>query len=95
MCLGKRQGARVRRGEQLLLPRVAASPDRADGVDDMARLEAVAARDLGLARVAAAERAALREQLGARGAMDGAIHAAPAEQRGVGGVDDGVDRRAW
>src|SRR5207248_1710879 len=44
-----------------------------------------------LARGAASERAALGEQLGPRGAMNRAVHAAAAEQRRVGGVDDGVD----
>ena len=71
--------------------RLAALPDRADGVDDMAGLEAIAARDLGLAGLAAAERAAFGEQLRPGGAMDGAVDAAAAEQGGVGRVDDGVD----
>jgi hypothetical protein len=47
--------------------------------------------DLGVASRAAAKRAAFGEQLRSRGAMDGAIDAAAAQQRTVGGVDDGVN----
>src|SRR5262249_30951642 len=43
----------------------------------------------GGAGVAAAERATFGEQVRPGGAMDGAIDAAAAEQRSVGGVDDG------
>jgi hypothetical protein len=52
-----RQGERTRvaRCEQALFVLRAASPYRADGVDDEAGLEAVAARDLGVAGRAAAE----------------------------------------
>ena len=39
------------------------------------------------------QRAAFGEQLGPRGAMDRAIDAAAAEQRGIGGVDDGVNAK--
>src|SRR5262249_5096743 len=46
--------------------------------------------ELGLARVAASERAALREQLRACRPMDGAIAASPTPQAAVGGGDDGV-----
>ncbi len=51
----------------------------------------MAAGDLGAAGRAAAERAAFVQQVGSGGAMDGAVDAAAAEQRAVGGVDDGVD----
>ena len=57
----------------------------------MPGLQAIAARDLGLARLAAAERAALGQQLRPRGAMDGPVDPAAPEQRAVGRVDDGVD----
>ena len=40
---------------------------------------------------AAAQRAALGQQSRAGSAVDRAVHAAAAQQRGVGGVDDGVD----
>ena len=79
------------RPRALRLARLAAVPDRADGVDDPARGQPVALRRLGLARSAASERAALVEQLRARRAMDGAVDAAAAQQRRVRGVDDRVD----
>jgi hypothetical protein len=60
-------------------------------VDDVGRGQAVAERQLGLARLAAAERAAFGEQFGPGGAMDRAVDPAAAEQRGVRGVDDRVD----
>ena len=53
--------------------------------------KSVAARHLGVAGLAAAEEAALVDQLRAGRAMDGAVDAAAAEQRRVGRVDDGVD----
>ena len=60
-------------------------------MDDVPGFEAIAAGDLGGAGVAAAERATFGEKLGPGGAMDGAVDAAAAEQRPVGGVDDGPD----
>ena len=57
----------------------------------MARRQPVAARDLGVAGLAAMQRPAFRKQLRPRRAMDGAIDATAAEQRRIGGVDDGVD----
>ena len=57
------------------------------------RLEPIAARDLGAAGLAAAERFAFLEQLGPGRAMDRAIDAAAAKQRAVRRVDDGVDRK--
>ena len=47
--------------------------------------------DFGAAGLAAMERAAFGQQLGPGRAMDRAIHPATAEQRGVRGVDDGVN----
>src|SRR6188472_1569537 len=77
--------------EQLLLALVAAAPDRPHRVDDVSGLEAIAAGDLGGAGLAAAQRPALGQKLAARRAMNGAVNAAAAEQRPVGGVDDGID----
>ena len=54
-------------------------------------LQPIAARDLGRAGLAAAERPAFGEQLRSRRAMDRAIDAAAAEQRAVRRVDDRVD----
>ena len=78
--------------EQIRLAARAAVPHRPDRVDDVFRRQVVAARDLRRAGGAAAERSAFRQQLPSGGAVDRAIDPAAAEQRGVGGVDDGVDR---
>src|SRR5262245_61077408 len=60
-------------------------------MDDVPGLQTIAAGNLGLARGAASERAALREQLRPRRTMDRPVDSATAEQRRIGGVDDGVD----
>ena len=69
---------------------VTAAPDGADGVDDIAGRQAVAPGDFRLAGRAAVQRAALFQQIGTGRAMDGTIDAAAAQQRFIGGVDDGV-----
>src|SRR5262245_66192220 len=88
---GKREAVAIAAREQPVFAALAATPDGANGVDHMARLEAETGRDLGLARLATAERGASLFKLGAGGAMDRAIDAATAEQAPIGGVDDGVD----
>ena len=70
----------VARRQQILFAFAAAVPHRSDRMDHEARRQPVAARDLRVAGVAAAERAAFRQQLRARRAMDRAIDAAAAEQ---------------
>jgi hypothetical protein len=60
-------------------------------MDHMPRLEAVAAGDLGGAGLPAAQFAALRQQTGAGGAVDRSVDSTAAEQRAVGGIDDGVN----
>src|SRR5262249_28246336 len=57
----------------------------------MARRQPVAPRRLGVAGGATAQCAALVHEVGTGGPVDGAVHATSSEQRGVGGVDDGVD----
>ena len=89
----KAQAVAVAAGQQLGLAVLPVAPARARRVDNVARRQAVAAGDLRLAGAAAVEAAALVEQAGAGGHVDGAIHPAAAEQRAVGGVDDGVDIR--
>ena len=59
----------------------------------LAPCASASASDLGAPGVAAAERAALGEQLGPGGAVDRAVHAAAAQERIVGGVDDGIHRQ--
>jgi hypothetical protein len=60
-------------------------------MNDMPRRKLVALGDLGVAGLAATKGAAFGEQLRPGRAMDRAIDAASAEQRGIRGVDDGVN----
>ncbi len=77
---GELQRTPVARGQQLRLAGVAAMPHRADRVDDVARRQAIATRDLGIAGGAAAEGPAFGEQFGSGRAMDRAIDAAAAQE---------------
>src|SRR5262249_28081704 len=78
--------APVTRCEKLRLAMPAALPYRSDGVNDVACGEAIALRHPRFAGTAAAKRAALGEKTGSCGAMNGAIDAAAAEKRRIGGV---------
>jgi hypothetical protein len=60
-------------------------------MNHMPRRKFVALGDPGVAGLASTERAAFGEQLGSCRAMDCAIDTAAAQQRRVGGVDDGVN----
>jgi hypothetical protein len=60
-------------------------------MDDIAGGQKMAAGDFGIARRVATDRAAFCEEFWSGGAMDRAVHAAPAEKRRIGGVHDGVD----
>jgi hypothetical protein len=60
-------------------------------VDHVARGKLETRRDLGLSGVAAAELGAGLAQFRSRGAVDGAVDPAAAEQCLIGGVDDGVE----
>ena len=91
MLPAKLDRAAIARGEQIVLAKVAAVPDRPDGVDHMLGLEPVAPGDFGVAGRAAIQRAALGKQFRPGRPMDRAIDAAPAEQRRIRGVDDGVN----
>ena len=66
-------------------------PDRSDGMNDMPRRKTISQRYFGIAGFAAIKRAAFGEQLRSGRAMDRAIDAAPAQQRRIRGVDDGVN----
>ena len=70
---------------------VAAAPDWTDGVDNVAGFQTIAAGDFRLAGGATAQGPALRQQIGAGGAMNGAVHTAATQQRRVGGIHDGID----
>ena len=89
----KAQAVAVAIGQQLRLTVLPVAPARTRRVDDVARRQAIAAGDLRLAGTAAVKTAALIEQTGPGGHVDGAVYPAAAEQRAVGGVDDGVDIR--
>jgi len=77
--------------KQFVLRRLAAAPDRADGVDHMFRRQTITARDLRRAGITAAERSAFGEQIGTGGAVDRPVYAAAAKQRTVRCIDDGID----
>ena len=62
-------------------------------MNDVARAQAVARYNFGIARRAAAESTAFGEKAGSGGAMDRAVHAA-AEKRRIGGAHNGVDVNA-
>ena len=81
----------IARGELLILPTIATVPDRPDGMDHMPRRQEISFGDLGIAGFAAVERAAFGQQLGPGSIMDRAINAAPAKERRIRGVDDGVN----
>ena len=78
----------------LILSTIATVPDRPDGMDHMPRRKEISLGDLGVAALAAAQLAAFGQQLGSGRIMDRTIDAAPAEQRRIRGVDDGVNAQA-
>src|ERR1700743_3062792 len=57
----------------------------------MRGVKPIALGDLGVAGLAAVEHTAFGDKLGPGRPMDRAIHAAPAKERRIGGVDDGVN----
>src|ERR1700675_3443914 len=90
---GQVQCRAIAGGKQLLLALAATVPDRTDGVNDVLGRQPMTPRDLGSAGRAAAERSAFDKQFRPRGAMDRAVNATATEQRLIGGIDDGVDRK--
>src|SRR6266542_3818498 len=87
------EGAPIARREELWLAPCAPAPYRTHRVDDVWGSQAVSLGEPGVARLAAAEQATFAQQLRPRRAMDGPVHAAPSEQRGVRGIDDGPDEK--
>src|SRR5438876_9606468 len=65
-------------------------PYRPDRMDHMPGGQLVAPGDLRFSRFTAVELAALGQQLRPCCTMDGAVHATAAQQRVVGGVNDGI-----
>ena len=76
---GERQRVAVAGSEHLVLPLPAAVPDRAHGVDDVARLQRVTAGDPRLTRRAAAERPAFFQQARPRRTVDRPVNPAAAD----------------
>src|SRR4029077_21285814 len=76
-------------GEKFRLVARSAAADRPRGVNDILRRQSVAARDPRLAGRPPSDRAALRQKLRSRGAVDRAIDAPAAKQSRVRSVDDG------
>ena len=81
----------IARGELPILPTTTAIPDRPNGMNHMPRRKEISFGDLGVAGLAAVERSALSQQLGPGRIMDRAIDAAPAKERRIRRVDDGVN----
>src|SRR5450830_1662175 len=88
----KQKTVLVAPGQQGVFIVSAPTPYRPDDVNHPRSAEPVATGDFSLTRGTAGERAAGRQQFGARGGMDGAIHAAAPEERGIGRVHDRVHR---
>ena len=90
MIRGKAQGVFIARGKQRFLAACAAAPYGAHGVQYVLARQAIAARDLGLSGLAAAQSPAFFKKLRPRRAVDAAVHPAPTQKRAVGRVDNGV-----
>src|SRR4029079_11784969 len=89
-------GCKIERGaitarQKRLLILVAAAPYRTYRVDHVPGLETITARDLGAAGVAATQRTAFGQQFRPGRAVNGAINAAAAQQRAVGGIHNCID----
>src|SRR6476469_4663391 len=91
MPSGKSKRVAIAARKQRVLAALTAAPHGPDGVDHITCGKFEARRDLGLSGVAAAERLARFIEVTSGCAMDGAIDSAAAEQRPVGGVNDGLD----
>jgi len=83
--------ARIAGGKLPVFAATAIIPDGSDRVNHMTCRQTICRGDFGAAGLAAAERAALFEKLRPGGTMDGSINPTASEQRGVRGVDDGVN----
>src|SRR3546814_18049552 len=94
MRLSDAEAALVAGGEFNRLPARAAAPDRPDGVDDEAGGKGVATGQPRLADGATTQGPAFLQQAGTGRAVDGAIDAAAAQQRGIGGIDDSSEERS-
>ena len=84
-------GAAITGGERLILSLLATLPNRSYRMNHVSGRQPISFGDFGIAGIAAAQRAALGKQFGPRRPVDRAIDAAPAKERRIGGVDDGVN----
>jgi hypothetical protein len=91
MNVAEFDGAGVTGRKRVVFTLAAAAPDRTDSMDHMPCRQPIASGDFGVAGFAATERAAFCQQLRSRRAVDLAVDATAAKQRGVGGVDNGID----
>ena len=78
--------------EQLVLPVMPATPDRADSVHDVPRGQVESARHARITGRAPSDAPALVKKGRPRGTVYGAIHPASAKQARIGGIDDRVHR---
>src|ERR1700733_7073305 len=93
MRRGEVERGAIARRQEFVLTFAAAAPYRADGVNHILGRKPITAGHLGATGLAAAKRAAFRQQLRPGGAMDGAVDAAAPQQRSVRRIDDGVERK--
>jgi hypothetical protein len=87
----QREAVAVAAGQQVRLATPPVAVARPDRMDHIARRQPVSLGDPRLPGRAAADRAAFGQQLRSRRTVDGAVDPAAAQQRLVGGIDDGVD----
>src|SRR5262249_33206968 len=86
----QRHRVTITSGQQFILALFSIAPDRTNRVNDPRSRETVTLGYLCLPCGTTSQPAALRQKFRTGGATDSAIHATTAQQRGVGGVDDGV-----
>jgi hypothetical protein len=93
VLLTEHQRTAIAGGKQIILTVAATIPHRPNRVDHMTGLEPITLGDLGITGGATLQRTAFGQQFRPRGPMDRAIDPAAAEQRRIGGVDDGVNAK--
>ena len=91
MGLAQFDGAAIARRQRFILAAVSPVPDRPDGMNHMSCRKPITFGDFCISGRTAVEGAAFGEKLGSGRAVDRAVDATAAEQRRVGGVDDGVN----
>src|SRR5215467_10184354 len=91
MLICEFQAPAIAPGEQFFLTAAFPAVDGTDGMDHILRRQAVSPGDLRVAGLAATQSAAFFKQFRSGRAMDCAIHAASAEKRGIGGIDDRIN----